>query len=235
MRLVHSALPLLRRTPPRCVISATIPDGILWTFRGGASAGTEVAAARLVGWVLTSAAVTLYVPMIAQLVRNKKTPESLSLATWSLQLLGFSITTVYHMRMGYPLSTFADLMSLGVQSAVILFLGMFYRQRVSAVAAVPVFGLLAAICAPMSGLKTLQAASAVVTTWALLPQIVANFRSRARGGFSPMAAGLSVIGNAGRLFTTMKLADGNLMLLVQFSACLVLNFLLLVQSLIWDD
>jgi len=137
--------------------------------------------------------------------------------------------------MGYPLSTFADFAALGVQSAVILALAMFYRRRASVVAALPAIGLLAAFLLDVSGLKALQTAAAVVTTWALLPQIINNFRARARGGFAPTAAGLSVIGNAGRLFTTLKLADGNILLLCQFGACFVLNSLLLVQSLIWDD
>ena len=227
-------LPPLRCAVPRmAALSPSVGDGALLALRGGGEA--SVLGARLVGWALTGAAVTLYIPMIAELVKNRSAPESMSATTWSLQLLGFVTTVIYHVRMGFPLSTFTDFAALGVQSAVILSLSMFYRRRVSVVAALPVVGLCAGLLAPMSGLKGLQVAAALVTTWALLPQIVRNFQARARGGWSPVAAGLSTIGNAGRLFTTMKLADGNILLLFQFGACFILNALLLVQSIIWDD
>ena len=205
-------------------------------LRGGSAAdGGAAVGARAVGWALSAAAVTLYLPMIAELVRNKKAPESMSATTWSLQLTGFALTVVFHVRMGFPLSTYADFVALGVQSLVILVLSMVYRKKASPLAALPVVGLTAALLAPLKGLKALQAASAVVTTWALLPQIVSNFRSRSRGGWSAVAAGLSTVGNAGRLFTTATLADGNLLLMAQFAVCFLLNGCLLVQSLVWDD
>ena len=205
-------------------------------LRGGsAAAGNTAVGARLVGWALTAAAVTLYVPMIAELVKNKKAPESMSATTWSLQLTGFALTVVFHVRMGFPLSTYADFAALGVQSLVILVLSMVYRKKASPLAALPVVALTAALLAPLKGLKALQAASAVVTTWALLPQIVSNFRSRSRGGWSATAAALSTVGNAGRLFTTVTLADGNVLLLAQFAVAMLMNGCLLVQSLVWDD
>ena len=37
-----------------------------------------------------------------------------------------------------------------------------------------------------------------------------------------------------QMFTTLKLADANLILIGQFGVTLVLNSVLLVQSLVWD-
>ena len=202
-------------------------------LRGGTVDHT-VLGAQVVGWCITGAAITLYVPMIAELVRNQKAPASMSATTWSLQLLGFTTTVIYHVRMGYPLSTFADFAALGVQSLVILTLCMHFRKRVTPFAILPLFGLIYGLLAGPSGLRSLQVVSAAVTTWALLPQIVRNVQAKSRGGFSPSAAALSCVGNAGRLFTTLKLADANLILIGQFGVTLVLNSVLLVQSLVWD-
>lgn len=224
----------LERCAPASMQASRVARSLV--LRGGSvAAGNTAVAARLMGWALTAAAVTLYVPMIAELVRNKKAPESMSATTWSLQLTGFALTVVFHVRMGFPLSTYADFAALGVQSLVILVLSMVYRKKASPLAALPVVGLVAALIAPLKGLKALQAASAVVTTWALLPQIVSNFRSRSRGGWSATAAALSTVGNAGRLFTTVTLADGNVLLLAQFAVAMLMNGCLMVQSLVWDD
>lgn len=226
--------PLVRCAPASMQVSRVARSLVL--LRGGSAAvGSAAVGARLVGWALTAAAVTLYVPMIAELVRNQRAPESMSATTWSLQLTGFALTVVFHVRMGFPLSTYADFVALGVQSFVILVLSMVYRKKASPLAALPVVGLIAALLAPLKGLKALQAASTVVTTFALLPQIISNFRSRSRGGWSAVAAALSTIGNAGRLFTTVMLADANELLLAQFGICVLLNGCLLVQSLLWDD
>ena len=232
--LSRASLQGLQRCAPASMEASRVARSLV--LRGGSTAaGSTAVGARLVGWVLTAAATTLYVPMIAELVRNQKTPESMSATTWSLQATGFVLTVVFHVWMGFPLSTFADFAALGVQALVILVLSMVYRKKANPIAALPVAGLTAAIVAPLDGLKALQAASAVVTTWALLPQIVSNFRSRSRGGWSATAAALSTIGNAGRLFTTITLADSNVLLLAQFAVAMLMNGCLLVQSLVWDD
>ena len=46
-------------------------------------------------------------------------------------------------------------------------------------------------------------------------------------------AALSTAGNGMRVFTTLKLAGGNPLLLAQFSMNVATNGILLVQSLVW--
>jgi len=215
--------------------AAAVP---LLILRGGSALAGEASgsqlAARALGWTLSAAALSVYTPIIGELVTNGKAPESMSDSTWALQSLGFATFVIFHVRMGFPLSTYVDFAALCVQSVAILGLSMFYRKRWSPMAALPIGGAIAAIALPVRGLRVLQVASTAITTWALLPQILSNFRARSRGGWSAISAGLSTAGNAGRLFTTVTLADSNLLLLGQFTAGLVLNGMLLVQSLIWD-
>ena len=149
--------------------------------------------------------------------------EKMSTTTWSLQLLGFLVFVIYHIRSGYPLSTFVDFVALGMQSLVILVLASVFRRRTDALAALPVVGLVVALSVPARALASLQLTAAVVTTLALLPQIISNFKGRTRGGWSPISAACSTFGNAARVYTTVTLADANRLLLGQFIAGTLLN------------
>ena len=84
-----------------------------------------------------------------------------------------------------------------------------------------------------AALQGLQVAATVTSTWALVPQCVRNMRSRSKGGWSVWSGTIATAANAARIFTTLALADANVLLLVQFSARCCLNAVLLVQSLVW--
>ena len=56
----------------------------------------------------------IYTPMIATTLA-KKNADGMSVSTWSLNLSGFLIFVVYHIRNGYSLSTFLDFAALGLQ------------------------------------------------------------------------------------------------------------------------
>ena len=64
-----------------------------------------------------------------------------------------------------------------------------------------------------------------------MPQILLNHRQRATQ-WSPVTAGLSVLGAATRVFTTLRLTKDAL-LLAGFAAGLLLNGVLLAQILVY--
>lgn len=205
----------------------------LLILRGGMDVVTSKAIATAVGWTLSCTAMTIYTPIIASLVRERSVPASMSSTTWALQVLGFGIFVVYHVRMGFPLSTYVDFIALVVQSFSILVLMATYRKKFDAVIALPIAAIVAAIYAPTHALQALQVAATGVTTFGLVPQIVRNAQSRSRGGWSPYSGVIATGANAARIFTTLTLADANPLLLVQFVARCILNSVLLVQSLVW--
>lgn len=220
-----------RRWLPVLLAASESPDDVV----GGTAApttGTAGLLARAMGWVLTAAAVTLYVPMVVSTLRSRDA-TGMSAATWSMQLTGFLIFVTYHRRNALPLSTYTDIAALAVQSLILLVLICLFQGHLHAVAALPIVGMVAAVTLPKPGLQNLQAASTVVTSAALLPQILDNFASHSRGGWSPVSAALSTIGNAMRVFTTLKLAGGNPLLLAQFGVNTLTNGILLAQSLVW--
>ena len=72
-----------------------------------------------------------------------------------------------------------------------------------------------------------------MTTFALLPQVLQNFRSHTGGGWSPISAGLSTAGNVARIVTTLTLASADPVLLLQYSMAFTFNSILLMQTLTW--
>jgi len=207
---------------------------VLLELRGGDDAKFDPSKllATVIGWSLSSAAFLIYTPMIISTLRARSA-IGMSAATWSLQLSGFLIFVIYHVRNELPLSTYMDFAALAIQAAVLLAMICIFQSRLYAVAVLPPISLAAACLLPKQGLQRLQAVSTFLTSAAPLPQILQNFASLSRGGWSPISAGLSTVGNTMRVYTTLKLADGNRLLLVQFGVNAFMNGVLLLQSLLW--
>ena len=147
---------------------------VLANLRGGESPNmsAQTAVASALGWTMSVAALNLYTPMISELIRKKReNAQKISTTTWSLQAVGFIIFVAYHIRSGYPLSTFVDFAALGVQSLVILVLASLFREQgFDALILLPVVGLGAAVLLPTSSLQSLQLIATVITSVALMPQ-----------------------------------------------------------------
>ena len=110
-------VPSARLPPLRTSAPATVSNrASVHTLRGGAAAGEASASvlASALGWGLTAGAMAIYTPMIATTLA-KKNADGMSVSTWSLNLSGFLIFVVYHIRNGYSLSTFLDFAALGLQ------------------------------------------------------------------------------------------------------------------------
>ena len=188
--------------------------------------------ANALGYAVGLGALSLYVPIILKILKHKG-EIGLSVTTWSLQLMGLAVGVVYHVRSGYPLSTYMDFAALSVQSSIILVLLNRYCDHVSPISILPLFGLSAALLSPLELLRKLQVGAACVTTFALLPQVVKNFRAHTGGGWSPISAALSSTGNIARIVTTLTLASADPVLLFQYGTAFVFNSILLTQTLVW--
>jgi hypothetical protein len=164
----------LLRTPYPYASTLPPAHANLAVLRGGegATMSAQTVVASALGWTMSVAALSLYTPMIAELVQKKReNAEKISTTTWSLQLLGFIIFVVYHIRSGYPLSTFLDFAALAVQSLAILVLTSVFRdQGFDALILLPAVGLAAALLVPVGALQSLQLSATVLTSFALMPQ-----------------------------------------------------------------
>jgi mannose-P-dolichol utilization defect protein 1 len=74
-----------------------------------------------------------------------------------------------------------------------------------------------------------QILATVLNTSALLPQLKQNFDLQSSGDYSAVTVSLASAGCVARIFTTMELADGDLLILLNYGVALLLNTSLLLQ------
>lgn len=147
-------------------------------------------------------------------------------------------------RLGYPLSTYGELLSCWAQDVILVSLLLFFRGVLGkrAVAAAAGYGLLlwcmlgggsvlgfAVPGVSMELLTALQASTIfIVALGGRLPQIVLNARRGDSGQLSGATSALNLAGNAARVFTTVVLT-GDFLNLVGALVQAVLNGTLLAQ------
>jgi len=193
--------------------------------------------AQLLGYVVGAGSLLLYTPIIWRILQRDNA-EDLALSTWWLKLSAYTATDIYCFSKGFPLSAFVETAVISVEAAVLLVLVAWKQNRLfdrefSAILAVylTVSSWAALAPAPPEVLAFGQASSAILSSSAIVPQLVLNFQRSDPGGYSPLTAGLASAGCLIRLFTTQQLANGDPILLAGYGLALVLNSGLLAQIL----
>lgn len=158
----------------------------------GTAAAEQSAAERLstvLGYLMAAGSCALYSPIIIRMLSTGAT-GGLSLATWTLFLVGSLCSLVFPLRMHFPLTSFSEYIALTVQSAVVL--GLIVAIDGSGALPLPVLCALVAASfavfawltlgeAPAWTARAAQTAATAITTISLLPQVSRNFRFRTRG------------------------------------------------------
>jgi len=145
---------------------------------------------------------------------------------------------VYPVRAGLPRSSYFEYTCLLAQSLAIncilrLFTGV-SPVTVTATAASYIAALAVVLrTLPLPLAKMCAPAATALLSMSLVPQIARNFASQTASGWSPVTAGLALIGNGIRIFTTIKLASSDSLLLGQFGLGALLNGMLLAQMAVW--
>jgi mannose-P-dolichol utilization defect protein 1 len=187
---------------------------------------------------MTAGAFAIYLPIISNIIVARSS-LGLSQTTWAMNLLGVSGILAYNLHRGIPLSNYVEFFLLALQSLAINAMLQFYAGGTPLPtvlgAAAAYVGTIVGTCRilPAGLFAPLQAAATVVYTAALVPQVVSNFATRSGGGWSPITALLATLGNSARVVTTLRLAQKEPMVLLQFLWGAALNFCLLLQCLVW--
>lgn len=189
--------------------------------------------AQALGYLVGAGSLLLYTPIAIRIVKQGSA-NGLTISTWWLKLCSYTASDVYCISRGFPISTFVETVVITVEAALLLGLVGFYQRRLDW--SFLALGLLFVVSttwaltdAPIETLAFAQAGSTLLNTAALLPQINLNYQTKSAGDYSPVTAGLACTGCAIRLFTTTRLADGDILLLAGFALGLGLNALLLAQ------
>ena len=203
--------------------------------RGGGDA--RDVAARALGYCIGAGSTILFAPIVYTLA-TQKSADGLSLSTFTLSLCGYSCSAAYNYKKGHALSTYVESVLLAVQCAVISFVCALLkgidvgRVMLGSVAYAGAALLLLLGSPPPRLLAVLQVWATSLLMISLIPQLYLNYSRKEPGQYSPVTAGLSVLGNSIRIFTTLTLTKDPLLLL-GFALGLSLNAALLGQILFY--
>ena len=204
--------------------------------RGGGDA--RDVAARALGYCIGAGSTVLFAPIVYTLA-TQKSADGLSLSTFTLSLCGYSCSAAYNYKKGHALSTYVESVLLAVQCAVISFVCALLKGMdvglvvMGTIAYVGAALLLLLGNPPPRLLALLQVWATSLLMISLIPQLYLNYSRKEPGQYSPVTAGLSVLGNSIRIFTTLTLTKDPLLLL-GFALGFSLNAALLGQILFYS-
>ena len=214
--------------------------------RANASVASSAAAAGhsstllavIIGWVILAGSCFRSVPQIVKIVKAKST-EGLSLTSLIVETCCFTSSMAYNINHQYPLNSWGDSIPCWLQN--ILIIGFILRSRPPAppIVIVTCTSIFVAVSAflfcgyvPLEVLALMQVPNIAIQSLGVkLPQIYLNWTRGNAGVLSRLTCLLNVLGNLARVYTTIVIT-ADLLLLISVSSQLVLNSILLIQTLI---
>jgi mannose-P-dolichol utilization defect protein 1 len=164
--------------------------------------------------------------------------QGLSLLSYLIETLSYTITLAYNIRQDNPFSTFGEILFITLQNMIIASLILSYSKQTLLV--LPLLALFGAVFYGLqqpdmiagSGMATLYAATIPLSLASKVPQIWTNFRNKSTGQLSVFTVMNYFLGSAARVFTTYAELDDPLMLLGTLLAT-GLNLLLVLQVFLY--
>jgi len=187
------------------------------------------------GIVVTGSIVKL--PQLLKLI-NAQSGAGLSLASFILETLAYTITLAYNARLKFPFSTYGETAFIAVQNVLILVLILHYSG--DDMYAAGALGGLLAFAVPLFSpnvisyrvLQILQGLSIPLSLASKVPQIITNFQNGSTGQLSAFTVFNYLAGSAARVFTTMTEVNDPV-ILGGFIASVVLNAVLAGQMVVY--
>lgn len=193
-------------------------------------------AANVLGFVMGAGSMAVYAPIIFRLLKEKNA-AGFAISTWIFNLLGLSCAITYPIKKGFPVSTYAETINAAIQCLIVLGLVCFYNGKlveylIGASLAILSFNyVIRYVQIPPKFLSVLQVASALISNYANIPQILLTFRT-GKSSWSGITASLCLAGCLIRIFTTLRLTKDYLVL-GGYLLGLVTNGILLAQVFLY--
>ncbi|CAM6110309.1 unnamed protein product [Calypogeia fissa] len=173
---------------------------------------------KILGYAIIAGASVVKLPQIILILKNKSI-KGLSVSSFELEVVGFTIALAYCIWKQLPFSAYGELVFLLLQGIVIVFLIYYYSPKLG-----PLTWLkTAAYCAITPQLlagnindslfETLYASQHAVMIFARVPQITQNYKAKNTGQLSFLTNFVSFGGGAVRLLTLLQEGAPRLMLL----------------------
>lgn len=192
--------------------------------------------ATLLGYVVLAVSCVRSVPQIKRMKKNNSA-QGVSLTSNISEMVAYTITVAYNLHLGYPFSSYGELVACWLQDVVIV--GLIFRFNSikgwrpwlgTALFGVFFWTVMTGACGQRV-LYGLQASTvAIVSFGGRVPQIWMNYQRGNSGELSVATCALNLAGSCARVFTTVVLTKDAL-IMAGTALGGVLNGILLAQSL----
>ena len=172
---------------------------------------------------------------------NTKDMKGLSYISIYLDILSTLFYTMYPYHMGYPFLTYGEGLIILFQNFLIFFICWKYDTYQSADKNNMSFSLLLVsflfLC--YKGLfdekiwKIIGSASTVLSMGSRITQIYTSYKSKSTGPLSTITYGLNMMGNAARIFTSLK-ETNDIIMVGGFVVSFVLNLIIFLQIIYYN-
>jgi mannose-P-dolichol utilization defect protein 1 len=185
-------LPAFIRDPAVAVIGDKCYSSLIEDLNLGDVDCIKYSISKAIGIAMILGGSIVKIPQILTITRNQSA-EGLSIASYILETLSYSITTSYNFRQHNPFSTFGEIMLILIQNVIITMLIFHYsgKQSMMAVTLVGVATILYALnndtIVPATLMNSLFAATIPLNMASKVPQIYTNFKNKSTGQLSIFA------------------------------------------------
>jgi len=222
----------------------------------------KLVASKAVGYTMFAASAGVKVPQIMRFVSSGSV-MGISSAYVHLELTSTIFSCCYNTLMGYPISTWGEMLNICVQNAIILILYFHFSPgglglgalgaiafhvatayvllndmlpdlQLPRVACEPMLGSLPSACDVLPGRQLMAVMPTLIILASRAPQIALNFVQGHTGQLSLITSALFFLGGIARLFTTLTEVDDPI-LLAGVIVGLLLNATLVMQLVIFRN
>ncbi|KAL1921028.1 uncharacterized protein VTP21DRAFT_11663 [Calcarisporiella thermophila] len=244
---VYISLPGILRNPAVALIGEHCYTTLVEQLHLLDSACLRHSLSKGLGMGIVVGSAIVKVPQLLTILRHASA-RGVSFASCVLETLAYGITLFYNVRMGYPFSTYGEVLFLTMQNAAIAMMILWFEElkprrsnaRMKLAATFVGMFVVAQILSWISSgvLTVLQATSIPITLASKVPQIWANWKNAGTGRLSALTVFAFFAGTSARVFTTLTELDDPLVLFGNASAA-ALNGVLVLQVIYynwrWED
>ncbi|XP_060199393.1 mannose-P-dolichol utilization defect 1 protein homolog 2-like isoform X2 [Lycium barbarum] len=164
---------------------------------------------KLLGYAIVAASTTVKLPQILKILRHKSV-RGLSVVSFELEVIGYTIALAYCLHKGLPFSAFGEYAFLLIQAIILVAIIYYFSQPLGTKTWIR--GLLYCAIAPivLAGqidpilFEALYASQHAIFLFARIPQIWKNFKNRSTGELSLLTFFMNFGGSMIRVFTSLQ-------------------------------
>ncbi|KAI9118170.1 hypothetical protein K1719_010502 [Acacia pycnantha] len=164
---------------------------------------------KLLGYAIVAASTTVKLPQILKIL-NHKSVRGLSMISFELEVVGYTIALAYCLHKGLPFSAYGELVFLLIQALILVAIIYYFSQPVGAKTWIRALLYCAVAPTILAGqinpllFEALYASQHAIFLFARIPQIWKNFSSKSTGELSFLTSFMNFGGSTVRVFTSMQ-------------------------------